>query len=61
MNRIEKLIAELCPEGMEFKELKNVANCITTGKLNANAQVANGSYPFFTCDSNPFKIDTYAF
>jgi len=28
MNRIEKLIAELCPEGMEFKELKNVANCL---------------------------------
>ena len=23
--------------------------------------VENGKYPFFTCDANPFKIDTYAF
>ena len=23
--------------------------------------VENGEYPFFTCDSNPFRIDTYAF
>ena len=34
---------------------------IRTGKLNANAQVENGEYPFFTCDAKPFKIDTYAF
>ena len=34
---------------------------IKTGKLNANAQVENGQYPFFTCDANPFRIDTYAF
>jgi len=61
VNKIEKLIAELCPEGVEFKTLKNVANSITTGKLNANAQVENGAYPFFTCDANPFKINTYAF
>ncbi|MBU1122450.1 MAG: restriction endonuclease subunit S [Candidatus Omnitrophica bacterium] len=61
MNKIKKLIAELCPNGVEFKTLKNVANSITTGKLNANAQVENGAYPFFTCDANPFKINTYAF
>ena len=23
--------------------------------------VENGKYPFFTCDANPYKIDTYAF
>jgi len=34
---------------------------ITTGKLNANAMTENGEYPFFTCDANPFKIDTFAF
>lgn len=34
---------------------------IRTGKLNANAMVEDGQYPFFTCDANPYKIDTYAF
>ena len=34
---------------------------ITTGKLDANAQVDNGLYPFFTCAEQPFNIDTFAF
>lgn len=34
---------------------------IKTGKLNANAQVENGKYPFFTCDASPYRIDDYAF
>jgi len=61
MNKIEKLIKDFCPDGVEFRSLKSVANSITTGKLNANAQVEDGEYPFFTCDANPFKIDVYAF
>ena len=34
---------------------------ITTGKLDANAQVKNGKYPFFTCAKEVFKIDKFAF
>ena len=34
---------------------------ITTGKLDANAQVDNGIYPFFTCAEHPFTIDSFAF
>jgi len=34
---------------------------ITTGKLDANAMVVGGKYPFYTCDSNPFFINEYAF
>ena len=34
---------------------------ITTGKLDANAQVEKGQYPFFTCAEQPFNIDSYAF
>jgi len=34
---------------------------ITTGKLDANAQVDNGIYPFFTCAEHPLKIDSFAF
>ena len=32
-----------------------------TGKLNSNAAVDNGKYPFFTCSSETYKTDTYAF
>ena len=45
---------------VEWKKLGELC-CIRTGKLNANAQVENGQYPFFTCDAKPFKIDKYAF
>ena len=43
------------------KPLGEVAELITTGKLNANAMEENGIYPFFTCNENPYKINTYAF
>ena len=33
----------------------------TTGKLDANAMVEDGQYPFFTCAKEEYKIDTYAF
>ena len=32
-----------------------------TGKLNANAMVENGEYPFFTCSKEIYHIDCYAF
>ena len=34
---------------------------IKTGKLNANAAVKDGIYPFFTCAEYPDEIDHYAF
>jgi len=34
---------------------------IKTGKLNANAMVENGDFPFFTCSREIFNIDIYAF
>ena len=32
-----------------------------TGKLNSNAAVPNGRYPFFTCSQETFRTDTCAF
>ena len=40
-----------------FKDLCS----IKTGKLDANAAVENGAYPFFTCSKKPLKINTYAY
>ena len=34
---------------------------IRTGKLDANAAVEDGAYPFFTCSRDIYKIDKYAF
>jgi type I restriction enzyme S subunit len=34
---------------------------IKTGKLDANAAVEGGEYPFFTCSRDIFAINTYAF
>ena len=33
----------------------------TTGKLDSNASVEQGAYPFFTCSKELLRIDTYAF
>ncbi len=34
---------------------------IRTGKLDANAMIEGGKYPFFTCAREHYTIDTYAF
>ena len=67
---IEKLqslikgIAQHCikesTSGNTYVKLGDICQ-ITTGKLDANAQVDNGIYPFFTCAEQPFKIDNFAF
>ena len=32
-----------------------------TGKLDSNASIENGKYPFFTCSEEVFKVDSFAF
>lgn len=34
---------------------------ITTGKIDANAMVDNGAYPFFTCAKEAYRIDKFFF
>ena len=60
MSKLDELIKELCSNGVEYKELKDLCE-IKTGKLNANEMEENGIYPFFTCDEIPYKINKYAF
>lgn len=59
-----KGIAQHCikesTSGNTYVKLGNICQ-ITTGKLDANEQVDNGIYPFFTCAEQPFKIDSFAF
>ena len=43
-----------------YAKLKNIS-IIKTGKLDSNAAVLNGKYPFFTCDPNTLSIDEWAY
>jgi type I restriction enzyme S subunit len=61
MNKLEELIQQYCPNGVNFRPLGEVCSSIRTGKLNANEKDEDGLYPFFTCDAEPYRINTYAF
>ena len=58
MSKLDELIAELCPDGVEYKPLESVCK-IETGKLNANAAVEDGEYLFFTTAKEPSRINHY--
>ena len=53
----ESLIYRVDAEEASLGDLVN----ITTGKLDANAAVEGGQYPFFTCSREIYAIDNYAF
>jgi len=60
MNRMDKLIAELCPDGVKIKELSKVA-VIGTGSSNGNEATDNGKYPLFVRSKIVKRIDTFEF
>lgn len=45
---------------MEYRKLKTLAK-YPTGKLNSNAAVEDGKYPFFTCAHEIYRIDQYSY
>ena len=48
------------PKGADILSMTEVFD-IKTGKLNSNAAIEGGKYPFFTCAKEIFAIDDYAF
>lgn len=48
------------PHNLPIEKWNNIFS-ITTGKLDSNAAVENGKYPFFTCSKETLRINTYAF
>ena len=60
MKYIEDEIPFELPEGWAWARLGNITD-ITTGRLDANAQVEDGVYPFFTCGEEVLQTDTFAF
>ena len=60
MNKLEKLIHELCPEGVPRRRLDSLCK-IKTGKRDANHGSPAGKYHFFTCSRDNLYIDDYSF
>lgn len=58
MCNLSDLINELCPNGVEHKKLGDIC-LIETGKLNANAAVDGGAYPFFTTSKQVSYINSW--
>jgi type I restriction enzyme S subunit len=58
VSKLDELIQEYCPEGVEYRSLVSLCK-IETGKLNANAAVENGPYLFFTTAKEISRIDKY--
>ena len=48
-------------EAWEQRKLRDVAGRITTGKLDANAAIENGKYPFFTTAIQTYRTNTFSF
>ena len=48
------------PLGWGWEKLESCFQ-FKTGKLDSNAAVENGTYPFFTCSREDLQIDTFAF
>ncbi|WP_155971530.1 restriction endonuclease subunit S [Streptococcus ruminantium] len=60
MTYIDEMMKELCPDGVEWKELGEVAE-IGTGKNNTNEQVEDGKYPFYVRSKDIKRINSYLF
>lgn len=58
MSKLEELIQELCPNGVQYCELKEIAD-ISTGSHNTNEGVESGMYPFYVRSQEPLTLNSY--
>lgn len=63
MSKLEQLIKELCPDGVEYKNLGGTNGIaeIGTGNCNTVDAIKNGKYKFYVRSAQILKIDTYEF
>ena len=60
MSRLDSLVAELCPNGVEYVQLKTIAN-IGTGSSDRINAVENGKYPFYVRSKTIFRSNKFLF
>ncbi len=57
-DKLNDLSLELCPNGVQYSELKEIAD-ISTGSHNTNEGVENGMYPFYVRSQEPLTLNSY--
>jgi len=60
MNKIDELIKDLCPNGVEFIELKQMAE-IGTGNSDRKDANEDGDFPFYVRSKDVLKINKYEY
>lgn len=60
MSKLNKLIQELCPDGVEYRKLGEVAE-VGTGRSNGNEAIENGEYPFFVRSKDIKRLNKYEY
>lgn len=60
MNKLQNLIKERCPNGVDYVEIKNVAE-VGTGNSDRKDAVEDGEYPFYVRSKEIFKINRYEY
>jgi type I restriction enzyme S subunit len=60
MSKIDDMLAKYCPNGVEFRELHEIAK-IGTGSSNRQDAKDNGEFPFYVRSKDVKKISAYEF
>lgn len=60
MNKLDELINNLCPNGVEYIELKKMAE-IGTGNSDRKDAIENGNYPFYVRSKEVLRINKYEY
>ena len=60
MSNLKDLIAEFCPDGVEYKKLGEIAE-IGTGNSNTNEGLSEGLYPFFVRSGTPLYKNEFEY
>lgn len=60
MSRIDELIQELCPEGVEYAKIGVIAQ-VGTGSSDRKDAIYDGVYPFYVRSKDVMRIDSYEF
>jgi type I restriction enzyme S subunit len=62
VNKIEKLLADLCPKGVEFKELEEVVKILDSQRKSVSkSQRTAGAYPYYGANGIQDYVDDYIF
>ncbi|MCE7933785.1 MAG: type I restriction endonuclease subunit S [Chlorobi bacterium CHB2] len=60
MNYIEQMVAELCPNGVEFFYVSDIAS-VGTGSSDRKDATDEGEFPFYVRSKEVLRIDEYEF